>query len=272
MVELFNLIFKDPTINLLAFFYTIFLKIGLPGAFGFAIIGLTTSIRLLLNPFFSQQIQLSQKMADAKPHMDRLTEKHKDDKKKLQEEQMKLYKEMGINPASGCVFALIQMPVFIALYQVLLSFFKNGHVVTTIISTLNKSIYFSIFKIHTIDPNFFGLNLAVSPSMYAKYGLFYLAIPIITGVLQYYQIALSTPAATPKKDEKPASAKASTGEEKNGKKEDDMQTMMSTQMKYIFPVMIGYFAYTLPVGLALYWNIFSLFSIWQYRKSLKSKV
>ncbi len=260
MGELFNLVFKNPTINLLAFFYTIFLKIGLPGAFGFAIIGLTSSIRLLLNPFFSQQIQLSKKMADAKPHLDKLTEKHKNDKKKLQEEQMKLYKEMGINPASGCVFALIQMPVFIALYQVLLSFFKKGQSMNSIITTINKSIYLPFFKIHSIDPNFFGLNLAVPPSQFAKYGLFYLGIPIITGVLQYFQISLSTPPAAPKK--------VNDGK-KEGKKDDDMQTMMSTQMKYIFPVMIGYFAYTLPSGLALYWNIFSLFSIWQYRKNQK---
>lgn len=261
MVELFNIIFKDPTINLLAFFYTIFLKIGLPGAFGFAIIGLTTSIRLLLNPFFSKQIQLSQKMAEAKPHLDKLTEKHKNDKKKLQEEQMKLYKELGINPASGCVFALIQMPVFIALYQVLLDFFKDGHIVPSIITKINTSIYIPFFKIQAIDPNFFGINLAVSPSMYAKYGAYYLAIPVITGILQYYQISLSTPPPAVKKEELDKKKKSG---------EPDMQSMMSTQMKYIFPVMIGYFAYTLPVGLAVYWNIFSIFSIWQYSQGKKN--
>lgn len=254
MHELFNIIFYNPTLNLLAFFNTVFLKLGVPGAFGFAIIGLTSSIRLILNPFFNQQIQLSQKMSDAKPHLDRLTEKHKNDKKKLQEEQMKLYKDMGINPASGCVFALVQMPVFIGLYQVLLAFFTKGKSMSTVIATINKSIYFPFFKFTSIDPNFFGLNLAVSPSQFAKYGVFYLAIPVITGVLQYFQISMASPVPA-NKDSK--------------KDKDDMQVMMTTQMKYIFPVMIGYISYTLPVGLALYWNIFSLFSIWQYKKNQK---
>lgn len=254
MHEVFDIIFVHPTLNLLAFFYTVFFKLGVPGAFGFAIIGLTSSIRLILNPFFSQQIQLSQKMSDAKPHLDRLTEKHKHDKKKLQEEHMKLYKDMGINPAAGCVFALVQMPVFIALYQVLLSFFDKGKTLSVIITELNKSIYFPFFKFTSIDPNFFGLNLAVSPSQFAKYGVLYLAIPVITGVLQYFQISMASPV--------PAN--------KDGKKDkDDMQAMMTTQMKYIFPVMIGYISYTLPVGLALYWNIFSLFSIWQYKNNQK---
>lgn len=254
MHEVFDIIFVHPTLNLLAFFYAIFLNFGIPGAFGFAIIGLTSSIRLILNPFFSKQIQLSQKMSDAKPHLDKLTEKHKHDKKKLQEEQMKLYKDMGINPAAGCVFALVQMPVFIALYQVLLFFFDKGKTMPAIIAELNKSIYFPFFKFTSIDPHFFGLNLAVSPSQFAKYGVLYLAIPVITGVLQYFQISMATPAQAPN----------STKKDK-----DDMQAMMTTQMKYIFPVMIGYISYTLPVGLALYWNIFSLFSIWQYRNGQK---
>jgi len=46
----------------------------------------------------------------------------------------------------------------------------------------------------------------------------------------------------------------------------DFQKAMNTQMKFIFPLMIGWFSYTLPVGLSLYWNIFSLFSIMQYKK------
>lgn len=264
MGEIFELAFKQPTVNLLVFFYNIFLKIGLPGALGFAIISLTLFIRGILNPFFSHQMELSHKMNKIKPHMDDLQKKHKDDKKKLQEEQLRLYKEHGINPASGCLFAIIQIPVFIALYQVLFSFFENGKSTADVITAINKVVYFPFLKIATIDPTFFGFNLAYAPSVYAKHGFHYLLIPILTGILQYYQVALSTPAAP--KNEKDETKKQS--DKKNDG--DDMQKIMSTQMKFIFPVMIGYFSYTLPVGLSLYWNVFSLFSIWQYVKKPKS--
>ncbi|OGK19783.1 hypothetical protein A3C23_01620 [Candidatus Roizmanbacteria bacterium RIFCSPHIGHO2_02_FULL_37_13b] len=251
MGELFTLIFKNPTINLLVFFYQFLNTLHIPGAFGFSIILLTVSIRVILHPFFKQQIDLSYKMNKAKPHLDEIQKKHKDDKKKLQEEQMKLYKEMGINPASGCLFAIVQIPVFIALYQVLYSFFEKGKMSETILQ-INKALYFPAMKIHSIDTGFFGLNLAATPAMFSKYGYYYLLIPVITAILQYYQIALSTP------QQKPAANK----EKKGG---EDMQQVMSSQMKLIFPVMIGYFSYTLPVGLSVYWNIFSIFSIWQYK-------
>src|SRR5436305_468987 len=102
---------------------------------------MTALIRLLLHPLARQQIALSKKMEEAKPHMAKLTEKHKDDKKKLQEEQMKLYKELGVNPASGCLFAIVQIPVFLALYQVLMKFVTNGNHPEKIILAINHVVY-----------------------------------------------------------------------------------------------------------------------------------
>lgn len=258
MGELFTIVFKNPTINLLLFFYQLFLLIRLPGAFGLAIIALTISIRLLLHPFFKQQMELSDKMNRVKPHLDKLAEKHKNDKKKLQEEQLKLYKETGINPASGCIFAIIQMPVFIALYQVLFGFFDKQKNIAQVIDGINKLVYFPFLKIRSIDPSFFGFNLAIPPAQYQKYGWYYLAIPVITAILQYLQVSVTTPKTVEKKQT----------QDKKDKKDDseDMQKIMSTQMKFMFPLMIGIFSYQLPIGLSLYWNIFSIFSITQYRK------
>src|SRR3990167_6335924 len=166
MGELFTLIFKNPTINLLVFFYQFLNTLHIPGSFGFSIILLTVSIRVILHPFFKQQIDLSYKMNKAKPHLDELQKKHKDDKKKLQEEQLRLYKEMGINPASGCLFAIIQLPIFLALYQVLFSFFEKGKNIKEVIAHINESVYAPFLKIQSIDPNFFGINLSVSPSLW----------------------------------------------------------------------------------------------------------
>jgi len=260
---IFNTLFFSPIKNLLVFFYYILLQLKVPGAFGFSIIALTVFVRLILHPFFKQQMEMTKKMQDVKPHMDKLSAKHKKDPKKLQEEQLKLYQQYGINPASGCLFMVIQMPIFIALYQALALFF-NGNVKQTIIA-INKIVYFPFLKIHSIDPWFFGINLAASPQT-ANNPLYY-AVPVITAVLQYLQVQSSTPATNaiiPVKKDK---------DDKSEKKEnkDDFQKIMNTQMKYVFPLMIGWFSMSLPIGLSLYWNIFSLFSIIQYRNIHKKK-
>lgn len=255
--NIFNTIFVFPILNLLVGFHKLFLLIGIPGAFGLAIIALTASIRLLLHPFFKKQIETAKKMQDIKPHLDKLSQKHKKDPKKLQQEQLNLYKQAGINPASGCLFLIIQFPIFIALYNTLSLFLTNGNM-AKVITSINKVLYFPFLKIQTIDPWFFGFNLALSPSKSGQW--YYLLIPLITAFLQYYQVKVSTPqTVVPQKKEesKEKDEKSNTG---------DFQQAMQTQMKFIFPLMIGWFSYTLPVGLALYWNIFSLFSIMQYKK------
>lgn len=198
-----------------------------------------------------------------KPHLDKLSKKHKNDKKRLQEEQLKLYKQMGINPAAGCLFAIIQMPIFIALYQVLSLFLLNGGVSKTkIVEQINRIIYVDLLKITSINPWFFGFNLGVAPAHYHKFGIHYLIIPAITAFLQYFQITLSTPKTAPVKTITKSTEKKLEDKEDS----DDMQKIMSTQMRFMFPLMIGWFSYSLPAGLSLYWNIFSIFSIIQYKK------
>jgi YidC/Oxa1 family membrane protein insertase len=122
----FNTVFVFPILNLLMLLYKGFLTLNLPGAFGWSIISLTLLVRLVLHPFFRQQLETAKKIQDMKPHLDKLSHKHKSDPKKLQQEQLRLYQEAGINPASGCVFMIIQIPIFIALYNTLSLFLLNG--------------------------------------------------------------------------------------------------------------------------------------------------
>jgi len=265
--NIFNDIFVIPILNVLVAMYVGLHSVGIPGAFGFAIVLLTVGIRFLLHPFFKQQIDTARKMQDIKPHLDRLQSQHKKDPKRLQQEQLLLYKEHGLNPASGCLFLIIQIPIFIGLYSTLNLFLQNG-VGEKTVSQINGVLYSQAITIsQAIDPQFLGFNLAVTPQ---KAGVwFYYLIPVLTGVLQYFQAV----ATTAKPAEVPVSKKALTKKsDKDEKKSDtmgDFQKAMNTQMKYIFPFMIGYFAFTLPVGLSLYWNIFSLFSILQYRRIQK---
>lgn len=259
---LFNSVFFYPIVNLLLVFYKVFEAVKVPGAFGFAIIALTVLVRLVLHPFFKQQLETTKKMQDLKPHLDKLSAKHKNDQKKLQSEQMRLYQEAGINPASGCLFMVIQIPVFIALYQTLSKFLTNT-ANKAVIAEINKIVYSPNLHLTSIDPWFFGFNLAVSP---AKAGNpLYLLFPVITAILQYFQASttmMQPPVVAP--EEKKLAKKGNKDEDKKDNS-GDFQKAMNTQMKYLFPVMIGYFSYTLPLGLSVYWNIFSIFSIIQYR-------
>jgi len=259
----YNTVFAHPIVNLLALYHYLFALAKVPGTLGFSIVALTVTIRLLLHPFFKQQMDSAKKMQDIKPHIDNLSKKHKGDAKKIQEEQMRLYQEAGINPASGCLFMIIQIPVFIALYQTLQMFFVAD--ITKTIVTLNKSLYYPFLHFKTLDAWFLGINLAATPKQMNS--VFAYLIPIVTGILQYFQTVSTTAGMTPS-----PSKEITVG--KDGKKEssstDDFQKAMNTQMKYVFPFMIGWFALSMPAGLALYWNIFSVFSIIQYELHKKS--
>lgn len=259
----FNTVFIFPILNLLVLFLHIFQSLKVPGAFGYAIIALTSVIRLLLHPFFKQQLETAKKMQELKPQLDKLSQKYKNEPKKIQEEQLRLYKDGGINPASGCLFMIIQIPIFIGLYNTLSVFLMNGNT-AKVIESINKALYTPMLKIQTIDPWFLGLNLLTTPQKGGHW--IYYTVPVITGLLQYFQVLVSTPQMNTEK----AIEKKDSDEKDKKSNSDDFQKAMNTQMKYIFPFMIGWFSFTLPIGLSLYWNIFSLFSIIQ-AKQLKSK-
>ncbi|MCX6732041.1 MAG: YidC/Oxa1 family membrane protein insertase [Candidatus Roizmanbacteria bacterium] len=257
LLSFYNTVFVNPIVNLLALYHYLLVLAKVPGALGFSIVALTVTIRLLLHPFFKQQMDSAKKMQDIKPHIDNLSKKHKGDAKKMQEEQMRLYQEAGINPASGCLFMIIQIPVFLALYQTLQHFFVAD--TSKIILSLNKILYFPLLHFKTLDVWFLGLNLAATPQQMKS--VFAYLIPIVTAILQYFQTVSTTagmiqPQAEPTKTKDGKKDDKSTG--------DDFQKAMNTQMKYVFPLMIGWFALRMPIGLALYWNIFSIFSIIQY--------
>ncbi len=255
MIETFNTLIVYPLTNILAVFNVLFENLGLPGAFGLAIIVFTVFVRLILYPLYKKQNETTRKMSEIKPRLDSLKDKHKNDSARLQQEQIKLYQEAGINPAAGCVLVLIQIPLFLGLFQAL-NMFVHSRGQTIDIEALNAVLYSDTLRVQELDLSFLWLNLAVTPSNGAE--LFYLIVPVVTGVLQYYQantvmIAPPAPSAdeAKKKDKKPDTA-------------EEFQRVMQMQMKYIFPFVIAGISYTVPVALALYWNVFSLFSIIQY--------
>ncbi|MCL4365906.1 YidC/Oxa1 family membrane protein insertase, partial [Patescibacteria group bacterium] len=189
--DIFNLIFFGPIINLLVLILQGLQALHIPGALGFAIMILTIAIRLLVWPFMSSQIKATKKMADLKPHLDELKKKHKDDKQALAAAQMALYKEHGVNPAGGCLPAIIQIPVFIALYQSIINILPGtgGQ-----LDKINSLLYFPSLKLpSSLDPSFFGLNLGVKPSEFGQYGVALLLIPVVTAGLTFIQSKMALP-------------------------------------------------------------------------------
>jgi YidC/Oxa1 family membrane protein insertase len=254
--SLFNTILVWPIVNVLVAVYKGLLFVHFPFALGFSIIILTIIIRIILYPLTSSQLKATKKMQELNPHLARLKDKHKGDAKTLQAETMKLYKEHGVNPAAGCLPVIIQLPIIWGLYATL------RQIVTLQPSVLNKIVYFDSLKLSKAwDSNFFGVSLGANPShLITTIGPVILIIPLLTALFQFIQskMMFSKPKPLPgeivKKDDK--------------KKNDDFATAFQSQSMYIFPVMIGFFSWTFPIGLSLYWNTFTIFGIiQQYRVS-----
>lgn len=257
----FDTFLIHPILNALVVFYTIFLSINLPGALGFSIIFLTVVIRMALWPLTSAQLKSTQKMTALRPHMDRIKKEHGHDKVRHQQEISKLYKEHGVNPLAGCLPLLLQIPVFIALYQVLLKIVdvNNGD----FLNRINSQLYFPSIHLEELpSTNFLGMNLTSKPNEWAQIGIFILLIPIITGILQYIQSKMLTPEVEKSK----TIAKKDSKKKENKESMEDTMASMQSQMTLIMPLMIAFFSYGFPVGLSLYWNTFTVIGIIQQYK------
>lgn len=253
-MNIFDIVLIQPILNLLLAGNLIFNLINLPFSLGFAIIFLTIFVRLILAPLTAGQIKSATKTAELRPKLAELAKKHGADKQALAKAQMELYKQHGVNPASGCLPLILQIPIFFALYNVLIRVLtNNGDLVA-----INQLAYFEFLKVENFpDPNFFGLNLAARPSDFAKYGGQLLAVPPITAFLQYWQSKLMMPATKPEKKEVGTRDAKPTTEE--------TLAQIQSQMVWLMPAMIGFFSFGFPVGLSLYWNIFTLFGIVQQK-------
>lgn len=259
ITDIFNTLFFAPIVNLIVFVIRVLEASNIPGALGFAIILLTIAVRALIWPLMASSMKSAKKMADLRPHLDELKKKHGSDKQSLAAAQMALYKEHGINPAGGCLPILIQIPPMIAIYQVIHAFFEGD----AGLNKINSMLYIPEWRLLSIpDLHFFGVNLAVKPSDFASVGFWILLIPVITGLTQFIQSRMMAPKAV---KEYPSD---SPKEKKEKESAEDTMLAVQSQMTYFMPIMIGYIAFTFPVGLALYWNTLTLIGVWQqYRIS-----
>jgi len=245
--DIFQILLTQPITNILVAFYQILSFLGVYSALGFSVILLTVFLRIVMYPLVSVQIKSTKKMQELNPEMKEIREKYKDDKKRQQEETMKLYKKYKINPASGCLPAVVQMPIIFALYHVLINVVSINSF-DKFLNEVNPLLYSDFLRLDNIwNTSFFGLELASKPSEIFASNPTIILLPIITG---FFQLTLSK------------MMMGKTSPKDNGK-QGDFQSSFMKQSLYIFPVMIGFFSFTLPVGLSLYWNTFTIFGILQ---------
>ena len=269
MGNIFNIILVYPITNVLVAIYQGLLYVHIPYALGFAIMLLTVLIRIILLPLTASQLRASKKMQELTPHISKLKEKHKNDAKTLQAEQMKLYKEHGVNPAAGCIPAVIQLPIIFALYAVLRQIVNVNP--KTGIATINKILYIPSLHLHGMwDQHFFGLPLGQSPSkLLHSYGILIFLIPIVTAGLQLLQSRMMfavqpKPAPTlPEKNKKGKELDKIASDKAAAPKQDDFAQVFQTQSLFMLPIIIGYSSFAFPAGISLYWNTFTIFGIIQ---------
>ena len=197
-------------------FYAIDYFFDLMGNYGLAIIAVTFCIRLAFFPLANFSFRSMAKMKALTPEMTRLKELHKDDKMKLQQEMMALYKKEKVNPMSGCLPIMIQIPVFFALYKVLF----------VTIEMRQMPFYGWIQDLSERDPtslfNLFGLLPYDVPSF-----LVIGAWPVAMGVSMWVQQKLN-PAPT-----------------------DPMQAKIFA----FFPLFLTVILAPFPAGLVIYWTV-----------------
>lgn len=251
----FEVFLTTPILNLLVAYYKILESISAPGALGLAIILMTITIRMALWPLTSAQLKSAQKMASLKPHLDRIKADHGHDKVRHQQEITKLYKEHGVNPLAGCLPLLLQLPVFFALYNVLLKiveFDKEDFLIN-----INSKLYQPVPHLDTIpDTSFIGFNISAKPSDFQQAGFLILLVPLLTGLFQFIQSKMMIPARA-----SPSKSIVKKPNDKPGL--EDTMSQMQSQMVFIMPLMIAFFSYGFPIGLSLYWNTFTIIGIVQ---------
>lgn len=251
--DIFNIFFFDPIINLLVFIDRVLLASSIPGSLGFSIILLTIVIKAVLWPFMNKQLKLSKKMSELKPHLDELKKKHSSDKQALAQAQFALYKEHGVSPAGGCLPTIVQIIVTLALYQGISALFdSNG------LERINQALYVKDWALTSPpNPNFFGINLGIKPSDFGNAGLAVLSLPFITAFVTFIQSKMMIP--SPIKQYPSDSPK----EKKEKEGMEDAMMAVQSQMVFLMPVMIGYFAFNFPAGLSVYWITFTILNIYQ---------
>ena len=224
LFSLYNELLWRPLFNGLVFFYTYlpFHDLGL------AIVALTLAIRLLLTPLLWKAQRAQKELASLQPEIKKIQTQLKNDREAQGKALMELYATRGINPFSGCLILLIQLPILIALFQV----FQYGFAAEKLVY-----LYSFLARPEALNPVSFGFLDLSRPN---------LVLGALAALTQFLQTKLMLPSVSR------ATASGS-----------DMAAILQWQSLYVLPLIVFFSSYQFPSALLLYWTVLSTLGILQ---------
>jgi YidC/Oxa1 family membrane protein insertase len=226
----FNIVLYQPLFNALVLLYEY-----LPGHdFGIAVIVLTILIKVALYPLGTQGIKSQKALSAIQPKIKEIQEKYKKDKEQQTKALMEFYKKEKINPFSGCLPLLVQLPILLALFRV----FWRGFGAERL-----AYLYSFVPYPGQINTSFLGILDLAAPSA---------ILAVLTGIAQFFQTKM-------------VSSKQRTAP----KGAPDFSSMMQKQMLYFFPLFTVFILWRMPSAIGLYWLATTLFTIGQQYIILK---
>ncbi len=218
-------VFKDWIFDIINFFY------GLVGDWGLAIIIITVIFRIIVSPLMHKQAKSNYKMQKIQPQLSKLQEKYAGDQVRLNQEMQKLYAEAKFNPLAGCLPMLLQMPIFIALFQVLREMGSREEVQN--------------FTFYNLVPN---LTETPSGALGQGIGTFvpYLILMIIFAGATFFPMI-----------------------QQQLKNKDNKQRNQTLIMAVVMSIFMLWISWGSPAGVLLFWGVSSLIGIAQNQFTLR---
>lgn len=235
----------NPFVTLLTWMYSV-----MGNNVVLAIVVFTVLVRILTFPLMAKQQQSAKRMQEIQPRLKKLQEKYKDDREKLAQAQMELYKDAGVNPFGGCLPLLIQFPVLIALYQAI--YFALANTPYQLVDLSERLMVPGLDRLIPLENIWLGMDLThpPTPPLNPAYAL---VLPVLVMVTTYIQSKM-TLAATGQNN--------TSSSDKPG--EMDQAAAMSRSMTTVMPIMLGAFALSFSVGLSVYFITSNILGIIQY--------
>ncbi len=201
---------------------------------GVIIIIFTIIVKLVLLPLSIKASRAQIQMKGTEKDLQIIKEKHKDNKEEQSRKTMEYYKEKGINPFSSIFILIIQLPILIGLYRIFL---------TSGLPEINQNLLY--FFVNAPDPSTVNMTFLYFINITEKS----IILALLAGITTYFQVSLSTGT---QKDSSPTTGM-----------QGDLAKAMSLQMKYFFPILMVFIAYTISSAIALYLVTSNIFAIVQ---------
>lgn len=234
MSFLYHTLFFDPLYNILIYLFKILPWVDT----GIVVIILTVFVRLILFPLSRKAVLTQARMSEIGPQLAEIKEKYKGKSEEQAKQTMALYREKGVNPFSGILVIIIQIPIIFALYQIFIHFPEvNTELLYSFVSDPGK-----------INTTFLGIFDLTTKNIY---------LAILAAISTFFQFQMSMKNQTAPKGN-------SFG--------DNLTRSMQSQMKYLFPIIVFFISYRISGVIALYWLVTNIFTIAQeyfVRKNIK---